>query len=99
MVSSGNGEPGGIDPQFQMFDESPREEEIGSLGHDGENWTVVLQARECADRLYRGRLLFRSQGREFRTADLFVEATYDEVLARAANFEPHLLRDLLRSLL
>jgi hypothetical protein len=99
MVSSGNGEPGGVDPQFQMFDESPREEEVRSIAFQGEQWSVVLQTRECADRLFRGRYLFRSQGRELRTADLFVEATYDEVLERAQNFEEHLIRDLVRSLL
>jgi len=99
MVSSGNGEPGGLDPQFQMFDESPREEELGMVSHEHENWIVVLQARECADRLFRGKFLFRSQGREVRTADLFIEATYEEVLDRAANFEEHLLHDLIRSLI
>jgi hypothetical protein len=99
MVSSGNGEPGGLDPQFQMFDESPMENEIRVLTHESEDWAVVLQTRECADRLFRGRFLFRSQGREVRTADLFIEASYNEVLERAANFEEHLLRDLIRSLL
>ncbi len=99
MVSSGNGEPGGLDPQFQMFDESPMENEIRVLTHESEDWAVVLQTRECADRLFRGRFFFRSQGREVRTADLFIEASYDEVLERAANFEEHLLRDLIRSLL
>ena len=99
MVSSGNGEPGGLDPQFQMFDESPMENEIRVLTHESEDWAVVLQTRECADRLFRGRFLFRSQGREVRTADLFIEASYNEVLERAANFEEHLLGDLIRSLL
>jgi hypothetical protein len=99
MVSSENSEPGGVDPQFQMFDESPHEEEITSLAYDGDDWTVVLQTRECADRLFRGRLLFRSQGREYRTADLFVDASYEAVRARATNMEPRLLRDLLHSLL
>lgn len=99
MVSSGNGEPGGVDPQFQMFDESPMEDEIGDIAHGGEVWSVVLQTRECADRLFRGRLLFRSQGRELRTTDLFIEVSYDDVLDRAANFEEHLVRDLIRSLI
>jgi hypothetical protein len=98
MESSGNGEQGGVDPQFQMFDESPLEEEIRSIPFDGENWAVVLQTRECADRLFRGRFLFRSKGRELRTTDLFIEATYEEILERARNFEEHLLRDLVRSL-
>lgn len=88
-----------VDPQFQMFDEAPREEEIRSLPFDGENWAVVLQARECADRLFRGRFVFRSKGRELKTADLFVEPSYDEVYRRASNFEEHLLRDLVRSLI
>jgi len=99
MGSSESGESNGVDPQFQMFDESPSENEIGSVPYEGENWTVVLQTRECADRLFRGRLLFRSQGREYRTTDLFIEATQEDVLERAANFEEHLLGDLLRSLL
>ncbi len=99
MGSPNNGESDRVDPQFQMFDESPNENEIGSVPHEGENWTVVLQTRECADRLFRGRFLFRSQGRECRTTDLFIEATYEEVLERATNFEKHLLADLLRSLL
>ncbi len=99
MASSGNNEPGGVDPQFQMFDESPREHEIGWVTHDAENWAVVLETRECADRLFRGRFLFRSQGRELRTADLFIEATYADVLERAENFEEHLLHDLIRSLI
>jgi hypothetical protein len=101
MVSSGNdGETGeGVDPQFQMFDEKPMEAELGSVPYDGENWGVVLQTRECADRLFRGRFLFRSKGKELRTADLFIEATHDEVYERAVNFEEHLLRDLIRSLL
>jgi hypothetical protein len=94
-----SGDSDSVDPQFQMFDESPEENEIGSVPYEGENWTVVLQTRECADRLFRGRFLFRSQGRECRTADLFIEATYDDVLERATNFESHLLGDLLRSLL
>ena len=98
MESSGNDETGGVDPQFQMFDESPLEEEIRSIPFDGENWAVVLQTRECADRLFRGRFLFRSKGRELRTADLFIEATYEEILERARDFEEHLLRDLVRSL-
>lgn len=99
MASSGNNEPGGVDPQFQMFDESPSEHEIGWVTHDAENWAVVLETRECADRLFRGRFLFRSQGRELRTADLFIEATYADVLERAENFEEHLLHDLIRSLI
>lgn len=92
-------ESDGVDPQFQMFDESPSESEIGAIPHEGEVWTVVLQTRECADRLFRGRFLFRSQGRECRTTDLFIEATYEDVLERASSFEEHLVRDLLRSLL
>ncbi len=99
MVSSGSGESGGLDPQFQMFDESPNENELGSIPCEGENWAVVLQTRECADRLFRGKLLFRSKGRELRTADLFIEATFDEVLERAVQFEEHLVRDLIRSLI
>lgn len=99
MGSQGSGESEGVDPQFQMFDASPDESEIGSVPHEGENWTVVLQTRECADRLFRGRFLFRSQGREYRTTDLFIEPTFEEVLERATNFEKHLLGDLLRSLL
>ncbi|UCF18225.1 MAG: hypothetical protein JSU87_09685 [Gemmatimonadota bacterium] len=82
-----------------MFDESPSESELGWLKHDGENWAVFLQTRECADRLFRGRILFRCKGQELRTADLFIEATFDEVLERAQNFEEHLLHDLIRSLL
>lgn len=87
-----------VDPQFQMFDEAPREEEIRAVPYEGETWAVVLFSRECADRLFRGRFIFRSKGRELRTADLFVEPSYDEVYERAANFEEHLLRDLIRSL-
>lgn len=98
MVSSGNGDLGDIDPQFQMFDESPKENELGSVPYEGEVWAVVLQTRECADRLFRGRLLFRCKGRELRTADLFVESGYDEVLERASNLEEYLLHDLIRSL-
>jgi hypothetical protein len=99
MVFSANGEADGFDPQFQMFDETPQESELGAVALEGENWIVVLQARECADRLYRGKLLFRSKGRELRTADLFIEATFDDVLERALKFEEHLVRDLIRSLL
>ncbi|UCC72612.1 MAG: hypothetical protein JSV86_19990 [Gemmatimonadota bacterium] len=99
MESSGSGESGGVDPQFQMFDESPNENEIGSIPFEGDDWAVVLQTRECADRLFRGKFLFRSKGRELRTADLFIEATDEEVVERASNFEEHLIRDLLRSLL
>jgi hypothetical protein len=84
MGSPDSGESDGVDPQFQMFDESPNENEIASVPYD---------------RLFRGRFLFRSQGRECRTTDLFIEATYEEVLERATNFEEHLLADLLRSLL
>jgi hypothetical protein len=98
MASSGNGEQGGVDPQFQMFDESPSELEIGWITHEAENWAVVLQTRECADRLFRGRFIFRSQGRELRTADLFIEATQEDVVERAEDFEEHLLHDLIRSL-
>ncbi len=102
MESSGkdekSGSEGRIDPQFQMFDESPREDDVGSIAHQGERWAVVLQTRECADRLFRGRILFRSQGRELRSADLFIEGSYEEVLERAQNFERHLLSDLIRSL-
>lgn len=87
-----------VNPQFQMFDETPLEEEIGSVPFGGDNWAVILQSRECGDRLYRGRFLFRSLGKELKTADLFVEPTYDEVYERASNFEEHLLKDLIRSL-
>ncbi len=92
-------EPGrSVHPQFQMFDEAPEEEKIRSVSFEGENWAVVLQARECGDRLFRGRFLFRSMGRELRTTDLFVEPQYDAVVDRATNFEEYLLRDLIRSL-
>lgn len=87
-----------VDPQFQMFDESPEEEEIGEVAAEGERWTVVLEARECQDRLFRGRFLFRSQGRELQTTDLFVETDFTDVVERAHRFERHLLRDLIRSL-
>lgn len=96
MGSSIEGE--GVDPQFQMFDESPSEQELGWVAHEGETWTVILQTRECADRLFRGRFVFRSQGRELRTTDLFIEPTQDEVVARASSFEEHLLHSLIRSL-
>ena len=98
MEPADNDESNGVDPQFQMFDESPDENEIGSVAFGGEVWTVVLQSRECADRLFRGRFLFRSQGREVRTTDLFIEPTHEEIVDRAVNFEQHLLEDLLRSL-
>lgn len=94
---SGNGER--VDPQFQMFDESPAEHELGSVSYSGDSWAVILQTRECADRLFRGRFLFRSKGRELRTTDLFIEASDDQVLERATNLEEHLVRDLIRSLL
>ena len=87
-----------VDPQFQMFDETPREEELRELAAEGERWSVVIQARECADRLFRGRFLFRSEGRQLQTTDLFVEPTYDAVFERARDFKEHLLRDLIRSL-
>lgn len=87
-----------VDPQFQMFDETPKEEEIREVAAEGERWTVVLEARECSDRFYRGRFLFRSQGRELRTTDLFVETDFEDVIQRAQRFEEHLLRDLVRSL-
>ncbi len=88
-----------IDPQIQMFDEAARAEALRTIPFDGETWAVVLQSRECADRLFRGRFLFRSQGRELKTADLFVEPSLDEVHRRASHFEEHLLRDLIRSLI
>lgn len=87
-----------VDPQFQMFDEAPEEEQIRSVPFGGDSWAVVLQARECGDRLFRGRFLFRSMGRELRTTDLFVEAHYDAVVERATNFEEYLIQDLIRSL-
>lgn len=95
----GQGDGGGLDPQFQMFDESPSEHELGWVAHEGQTWTVVLQTRECADRLFRGKFLFRCQGQELRTTDLFIEASRDEVVERATRFEEHLLKDLVRSLL
>lgn len=98
-MSFGNGEKGKPEPQYQMFDESPRENDIRSISYEGDDWAVVLQARECSDRLFRGRFIFRSQGRELKTTDLFVEPSYDEVLERATHFEEHLLQDLIRSLL
>ncbi|MDP2577963.1 MAG: hypothetical protein V3U63_08020 [Gemmatimonadota bacterium] len=87
-----------LDPQFQMFDATPLEEQLRTVPFDGESWAVVLQSRECADRLVRGRFLFRSKGKELKTADLFVEPSYAEVFERAGRFEEHLLRDLIRSL-
>ncbi len=88
-----------VDPQFQMFDETPREEELRTIPFEGEEWAVVLQSWECADRLVRGRFVFRSKDRELRTADLFVEPSYEDVHHRASHFEEHLIRDLIRSLI
>ena len=99
MVSSENDEHGKVEPQYQMFDESPNEDDIGSIRYEGDDWAVVLQSRECSDRLFRGRFVFRSLGRELKSVDLFVEPSYEEVLGRATNFEQHLLHDLIRSLL
>jgi hypothetical protein len=87
-----------VDPQFQMFDETPREEVVREISVGGASWSVVVEARECADRLFRGRFLFRTEERELRTADLFVESDHEGVLERARGFEEHLLRDLIRSL-
>lgn len=100
MVSFGNGdkEKGDVGSQYQMFDESPREDDIRSVSYQGDHWAVVLQARECGDRLFRGKFIFRSGGRELKTTDLFVEPSYHDMLDRATNFEEHLLQDLIRSL-
>lgn len=86
------------DDQLRMWDETPRESALGSVTAHGLTWSVFLEVRECADRFVRGRLVFRNEGRERRTADIFVAHTVDEVMERAKNFEEHLLRQLVEAL-
>ncbi len=89
-----------VDPgdQLRMWDETPRECALGSVTTQGVTWSVFLEARECADRFARGRLVFRNEGRERRTADIFVARSIDEVVERAKTFEEHLMRQLVESL-
>lgn len=84
--------------QLRIWDETPRECALGEIAAHGVTWKVFLEYRECADRFSRGRLLFRHEGRERRTADIFVARGTDEVIERAKNFESHLLRQLIEAL-
>lgn len=87
-----------IHEQLRIWDETPRECALGKVSAHGITWSVFLEYRECADRFARGRLVFRNEGRERRTADIFVAKTTDEVIERAKNFEEHLLRQLVEAL-
>jgi hypothetical protein len=84
--------------QLRMWDETPTEVALGQVTSHGLTWNVALEVRECADRFYRGRLVFRNEGRQLRTADIFVAQTADEVVDRAKRFEEHLIRQLVESL-
>lgn len=84
--------------QLGMWDEAPREVALGSVTAQGVSWSVFLEVRACADRFARGRLIFRNEGQERRTADIFVARMVDDVIERAQKFEQHLLRQLVESL-
>lgn len=88
----GNGES-----QLQIWESAARREEIGTVEHEDESWTVHVVVEKEAPELVRGRLAFRRGDDHLLTAPVIVEETEGEVLRRAEALPASMLRQFLVS--
>ncbi|MFQ5537701.1 MAG: hypothetical protein ACE5GJ_09640 [Gemmatimonadota bacterium] len=79
---------------------------VASLAHDGRLWTAYVEFEDDATHpdTFRARLRFEPAGggepeEVTRTAVIFIETTYEDVLTRARGLDERQLSGLLRSTL
>jgi hypothetical protein len=75
---------------------------LATISHDGRFWDAYLELEEVeASSPVRGRIAFSAadegEADPVRTATIFIEASPQDVLARARDFKTHQLVALLRS--
>jgi len=76
---------------------------LATIAHQGQLWDAYVELDDDPKRpdSYRGRLRFDSPEvtGAFRTAVIFIEPTYEEVVRRARGLDPRQMEGLLRSVL
>jgi len=84
-------------PQLQMWDDSDREQAIGTLEDGGVQWRLFVVLEQVAGDLVRGRFSFRYGDQRYDTAPVILEETAARVVQRAAELPKAMLRQLLVS--
>lgn len=84
-------------PQLQMWDAEDEELELGTLEASDGDWLLYLLVERAERDLVRGRLSFRQDDTRHDTAPVLVEESEEEVLRKARELTPKMLRQLLTS--
>ena len=84
-------------PQLGMWDDSGREQAIGSLDDDGRLWQTLVVLEQVSGALVRGRLSFRDGEERYDTAPVSLEETAARVGQRASELPKSMLQQLLLS--
>lgn len=92
-----NGGDGEARPQLGMWDDSDREQAIGSLEDSGKQWRTLVVLEQLAGDLVRGRLSFRHGEERYDTAPVILEETAARVVQRAEELPKAMLVQLLVS--
>lgn len=76
---------------------------LATLAHEGRIWDAYVELDDDPQRpeSFRGRLRFDAPevAGSFRTAVIFIEASYEDLVTRARGLDPRQLESLLRSVL
>lgn len=84
-------------PQLQMWEDSDREQAIGTIEDGGVKWRLFVVLEQVAGDLVRGRLSFRYGDQRFDTAPVILEETVARVVQRAEELPKAMVRQLLSS--
>ncbi|MDH3734775.1 MAG: hypothetical protein OEU54_14705 [Gemmatimonadota bacterium] len=84
-------------PQLGMWDDSDREQAIGSLEDSGKHWQTLVLLEQMSGDLVRGRLSFRHGEERYDTAPVILEETAARVVRRAIELPKAMLLQLLIS--
>ena len=84
-------------PQLQMWEDSDREQAIGTIEDGGVKWQLFVVLEQVAGDLVRGRLSFRYGDQRYDTAPVILEETAARVVRRAEELPGAMVRQLLGS--
>lgn len=97
MTEGSEGGEGPTPPQLHMWDAEEDELKLGTLEADDGDWILYLLVERPEPDLVRGRLSFRQEEARHDTAAVLVEESEEEVLRKARELTPEMLRQLLIS--
>ena len=84
-------------PQLQMWDDSEREQALGTIDDGSCQWQTLVVFEQVSGDLVRGRLSFRRGEERYDTAPVILEETVARVVRRADELPKAMLLQLLLS--